>query len=98
MKASFDQQAAHSHSAATGSRQAAQSCGSATPSASPKMERAAPVRRAHRPVRAAAAVTSVVMSKRYRPAAPVVKAVRGLRRCRFRVAAGQFRLRDVAGA
>ena len=61
MKESFDQQAAHSPSPATGSRQAAQSCGSATPSASPKTVRAAPVRRANRPLRASVAVISVTM-------------------------------------
>src|SRR5260370_124505 len=53
MKESRDQQAPHKPSPSTGSRQAAQSCGSATPSATPNTARAAPVRRAHPPVRVA---------------------------------------------
>src|SRR5437762_13980667 len=48
MKASFDQHGAHSPSPPTGSRQAAQSCGKATSTASPKAERKAPASRARR--------------------------------------------------
>src|SRR5258708_37863650 len=67
MKESLDQQAAHNPSPSTGSRQAAQSCGSATPSATPKKLRAAPRRRDNRPGRASAAVMSVDMAQTLSP-------------------------------
>jgi hypothetical protein len=61
MKESFDQQTGQSPSPATGSRQLAQSCGSATPSAASKAFRTISEKRANRPVRGLSAVSSASM-------------------------------------
>jgi hypothetical protein len=61
MKESFDQQAGQSPSPSTGSRQLAQSCGSANPSANPNAVCMVCEKRANRPVRAFSAVSSASM-------------------------------------
>src|SRR5574341_97385 len=69
MKLSFDQQAAHRPASPTGSRQEAQSCGSATSTASPKAARSAPATRPKRPARACVVVAPASMQERYRSGA-----------------------------
>src|SRR5215475_7690443 len=66
MNESFDQQAGHKPSPPTGSRQAAQSLGSATSTASPNADRSAPATRPKRRGGASAAAVSPCMSGRYR--------------------------------
>src|SRR5262249_37113112 len=67
MKASLPQQAAHRPAPSTGSRHAAQSCGSATSATRPRPARTAAATRARRPAASAVAV-SPCMRQRYRPA------------------------------
>jgi hypothetical protein len=61
MNESFDQQAAQTPASPTGSRQEAQSCGSATSTTRPKVARSAPAMRASRVGRVPVVASSVSM-------------------------------------
>src|SRR6266508_431810 len=71
MTESFDQQAGHSPSSPTGSRQAGQSRDSATSTTKPRLARRTAAKRIKQPVRIAPAVMSPCMAARYRSFAPV---------------------------
>src|SRR5215472_13123866 len=87
MNDSFDQHAAHKPSPSTGSRHAAQSCGSAIPTANARPARTDFASEASLLVRAcsvkSSVVTSTCMTGRYRSGATMVRGRARMRECRM---------------